>query len=241
MAKHKKGARLTAAEIGEVRERLKWQEVPRISRETGISQSMIYSIKREYVPRLRIRSETVSNWTDGRNVFRCATQEVAADSKVKAFGSAWGEIDSRDLVVPLHWAGTAITPEETNAPSVTFYPSKPAARLDIAFTFPPRDLEGIVVSDTGMNFSGQILESSGFTIHTPDPSSEVQGCWLAQPVALYNPHPGLAAYLPPGKYDLRVIVECDDGEGDERYYTLVSPDSWEGLELKLRQFGIIRR
>ncbi|MBI4298633.1 MAG: hypothetical protein HY666_02620 [Chloroflexi bacterium] len=59
-----------------------------------------------------------------------------------------------------------------------------------------------------------------------------EGCWLAQPVALYDPDPRLDAYRLPGEYRIKVTVECASGEGDSQEFILVSPDSWEGLQLR---------
>jgi len=59
------------------------------------------------------------------------------------------------------------------------------------------------------------------------------GCWLAQPLALYNPAPELESFLSPGKYKIKVRVGCDTGEGDSREFILQSPISWEELRLLL--------
>lgn len=239
MARHKKGTKLGDREVGEVVERLRSRQgVSGIQRDTGISSGAIYKIKKELVPRLRICGETITTCTDGTHVARYARLEVAAVSKVEAPGSwAWGEIKSRGLPVPLHWVGLPYTPEESSAPRIIIGPQHPA-HLDVALALPPPERRGVLPSLE--NASGQIssvavvLNERGY-FERDDFSGPVwhgEGCWLAQPVALYNPDQRLAAYLPPGRYGLKVTVGCVGGEGDERYYTLVSPESWQGLQLK---------
>ena len=148
--------------------------------------------------------------------------------------AAWAEIKSLGLSVPLHWAGSIYTPEESSAPRIIIGPQYPA-RLDVALALPPPERRGVIL---GLAASGQISSAvrSECGYVEPDdfsgPTWHGEGCWLAQPVALYNPDQRLAAYLPPGRYRLKVTVACAGGKGDEGYYTLVSPESWEGLELK---------
>jgi len=60
-----------------------------------------------------------------------------------------------------------------------------------------------------------------------------EGCWLAQPLALYNPTPKLESYLPPGEYRINVRVGCEAGIGDNREFILRSPILWEKLALLL--------
>ena len=233
----RRGAVVTAEEARKVIERSRLgQGVRRIQRDTGISSGAIYKILKDLVPRLQIRGQTVTTRTDRRHVARYATLDVAAISKVEAAESwAWAEIESRGLLVPLHWGGEPYTPEESTAPRIPIQPQYPAPRLDVAFALPPPERLGVI---TGLASSGQvssiILNENGYSERDTlrDGTGDGKGCWLAQPVALYNPDQRSASYLPPGSYEVKVTVGCSSGEGDERYYTLVSPASWEDLDLK---------
>jgi len=153
-------------------------------------------------------------------------------------------------MVPPHWAGAPYGPQEHEASLTRITPGMPA-RLDVAFALPPPGQEraGIERAIT----SGQISMSvTSFDREKAEsswgiPSRQRQepqrpkrpGCWLAQPVALYNPDRRLPAYLSPGGYRVRVEVGCSGGEGDGAEFVLSSPQSWEGLALRRpkQQFG----
>lgn len=59
-----------------------------------------------------------------------------------------------------------------------------------------------------------------------------KGCWLAAPVALRAPGHVNQAYLPPGNYKLEIKVSCNNGKGARKVFHLVSPESWEKLDME---------
>ena len=237
MRKHKNRTRVTAQHIEQVRDLLRFKGVPAVVQETGVSSSKVYQIRRDSTPRLRIRSESVTIWTDGRHIARYATVEVAAVSKVEAVDCwAWADVLSPlGPSFPLHWAGTAYSPDEASAPRTTINPREPA-RLDVAVALPPPGRKRKLSSPEYVNASGQIT-AMGFDLGrrlpiVPNSSWYGEGCWLGHPVALYNPDPRLKAYLSPGEYRIKITVGCSDGEGEDQEFILVSPFSWEGLQLR---------
>jgi hypothetical protein len=173
------------------------------------------------------RSPRVDVFTDGIARARYATLEVAADSTAEAIDCwAWVDVIPSGPSFPLHWAGTPFTAEESTAAHIAISPARPA-RLDVAAALPPPGRapgplpDAIPIGEVAM-----FLQGSG------EPLWNGQGCWLAQPVALYNPRPRLASYLAPGKYKVRVRVGCGSTEMDISDYVIVSPTSWEGLKLE---------
>jgi hypothetical protein len=177
---------------------------------------------------LCLRSPCGQVFTDGIREARYATIEVANDSEVEATGCwAWADIQTKGLKVPLHWAGTEITPMETDAPRISINKRKPA-RLDIAFAIAALGKTRPVNHPTTV--SGDVV------IYPREPQKTAwdgKGCWLAQPAVLYNPDPGWEAYLPPGDHRVKVTVGCLKGQGDiTADYIIISPSSWEGLDIK---------
>ncbi len=190
----------------------------------------LVDISEGYSPRLRILSPSVDIWTDGVGIARYATVEVAAVFKVEARDCwAWVDILLRGLSLPLHWSGTPYTAEEASAPRVIINPAKPV-RLDVVVALPaPGEAVGNFPNAMVSGEVASSLPSSRYGKQTWNGA----GCWLAQPLALYNPAPNLESYLPPGEYRIKVRVGCDSGEEDSREFILRSPISWEELTLML--------
>ena len=182
------------------------------------------------VPRLRVLSPSVDVWTDGVDIARYATIEVAAVSKAEAKDCwAWVEVIPGGSALPLHWTGTTYTAEEASAPRVIINAAKPA-RLDVAVALP---FPGKTVGQfPHAKVTGEVAAYFPSSRHRGQ-AWDGTGCWLAQPLALYNPAPNLESYLPPGSYRINVRVGCDTGEGDSREFILQSPISWEELRLLL--------
>ena len=190
----------------------------------------LIDISEGYSPCLRILSSSVGVWTDGVSMARYATLEVAAISKVEARDCwAWVDVLPRGSSLPLHWSGTSYTAEEASAPRVIINPAKPA-RLDVAVALPTPGKavahypDAIVSGNIASLFSSSRYEETAWN---------GEGCWLAQPLALYNPDPNLEAFLPPGEYTIKIRVGCESGKGDNRDFILRSPISWEELALML--------
>lgn len=179
---------------------------------------------------LRILSPSIGVWTDGVSIAKYATIKVATISGVEARDCwAWVDVLPQGPSLPLHWAGTPYTAEEASSPRTNISPSK-AARLDVAVALPPPSEAPSNIEPTQV--CGEVpmyVPSSRYGEQT----WYGEGCWLAQPLALYNPSPGLESFLLPSKYKINVRVGCDKGEGDNREFILQSPISWEGLELML--------
>jgi len=179
-------------------------------------------------PHLYLRSLSVSDFTDGVSSARYATIEVANDSEVEATECwAWADVQTKGLTVPLHWAGTPITAAETDPPRISINKRKPA-RLDVAFAMATPNKEQL--SNRPVTTSGDIV------IYPREPRKKVwngEGCWLAQPAALYNPDPGWESYLLPGDHLVRITVGCLNGQEDiTGNYVIISTSSWEGLDIK---------
>ena len=179
-------------------------------------------------PHLQLGSLSVNNFTDSSREARYATIEIANDSEVEATECwAWAEVQTKGLKVPLHWAGTPVTAAETDAPRISINKRKPA-RLDVAFAMAaPRKVQ----------LSNRPVATSGDIVTYPrDPRKIVwngEGCWLAQPAALYNPGPGWESYLPPGDHRVSVTIGGVKSKGDiTANYIITSPFSWEGLDFK---------
>lgn len=194
------------------------------------TEANLVGISEGYSPCLRILPPSVGVWTDGVSMARYATLEVAAISKVEARDCwAWVDVLSRGSSLPLHWSGTSYTAEEASAPRVIINPAKPA-RLDVAVALPTPGKavahypDAIVSGEIASLFSSSRYGETAWN---------GEGCWLAQPLALYNPAPNLEAFLPPGEYTIKIRVGCEVGEGDNRDFILRSPISWEELALML--------
>ena len=39
------------------------------------------------------------------------------------------------------------------------------------------------------------------------------------------------AYLPPGEYEVEIIITCENGKGDKRRYKILSPQRWDELNM----------
>lgn len=236
MGKRKPRTKLHTRELEEVRALLKeGKAVKAIALATGISTSKVYQIRRDYVPRLRILSPSVEVRTDRHHIARYATVVVSAVSKVEAAGcEAWVQAAPSGFSAPLHWAGLLYTPEESTTPPMTIRPER-AARLDVAFALPPPEKEVLESASAGALISGQVaaIRFGEKERYMPGGLWNGEGCWLAVPVALYNPDLRQEAYIKPGVYRIAINVYCPGGEGDSQEFVLLSPDSWEGLQLSL--------
>lgn len=181
-------------------------------------------------PQLSILSPSVDIWTDNVSIARYATIEVATISGAEARDCwAWVEVLPQGPSLPLHWAGTSSTAEEASSPRVIINPSKPA-RLDVAVALPsPGKAVGNLQQ---VHVCGEVPAYIP-SLRYGEQTWNGTGCWLAQPLALYNPAPELESFLSPGKYKIKVRVGCDTGEGDSREFILQSPISWEELRLLL--------
>jgi len=182
------------------------------------------------IGRLCILNPSVDIWSDGISTARYAAISVTLVNTMEVKDCwAWVDVLPNGHSFPLHWLGTPFTAEETSAPRVIIN-SKKSAGLIVAFALPPYGRAANYFKHA--NVSGEV------PMYVPSSRLEEQiwngeGCWLAQPLALYNPTPKLEAFLSPGEYRINVRVGCDTGEGDNREFILQSPMSWEELGLLL--------
>jgi len=58
------------------------------------------------------------------------------------------------------------------------------------------------------------------------------GAWVAIPLALSVPTQAGQAYLPPGEYHFRLVVECANGKGVLREFFISSPTTWTALSMR---------
>lgn len=56
------------------------------------------------------------------------------------------------------------------------------------------------------------------------------GAWLSIPLALSMPKVASQAYFPPGDYQIKVKVSCENGKGDSRRFKVASPQNWTDLD-----------
>lgn len=68
-----------------------------------------------------------------------------------------------------------------------------------------------------------------------------RGCWIAQPLALTQPDQRMRAFLPPGEYQVRIkVYRQADTLAFEEVYLLTSPESPEGLALRVHKPSIVQ-
>ena len=103
----------------------------------------------------------------------------------------------------LHWAGRLYSPEESSAQRIPIFPKEPV-RLDIAFALPPPAAVLSPSVSKGAAMSGQVtvMRFGGDVRHVSKRRWSGEGCWLAQPVALYNPDSRLESYMKPGVHTI---------------------------------------
>jgi len=58
------------------------------------------------------------------------------------------------------------------------------------------------------------------------------GCWLAAPLALFRPDGAPQFHLPPGQYEIEVVIRCIDGDTCRAGLLIDAPNSWDGLSAK---------
>ncbi len=60
--------------------------------------------------------------------------------------------------------------------------------------------------------------------------SQAGKSWIAMPIALSFPGKIQQAELPQGNYVLKVIVSCENGQGDNKTVKLISTNNWQDLQ-----------
>lgn len=59
-----------------------------------------------------------------------------------------------------------------------------------------------------------------------------EGCWLAAPLALFRPEGAPQFHLPPGTYEIEVVVRCSDGDACRVGLVVDSPKAWDQLNVR---------
>ncbi len=63
-------------------------------------------------------------------------------------------------------------------------------------------------------------------------NQKLPGCWITVPLALSQASPGQnQAYLPPGEYEVEIVISSDNGRGDKGRYRITSPTLWSSLDM----------
>lgn len=58
----------------------------------------------------------------------------------------------------------------------------------------------------------------------------INGCWIAMPLALSGSLRRNQAYLPPGEYIVEIETQCENGSGDKAEFKVTSPLDWKDLD-----------
>ena len=59
---------------------------------------------------------------------------------------------------------------------------------------------------------------------------DINGCWIAMPLALSGSLRRNQAYLLPGEYEVEIEVKCENGKGAKDKFKIASPHKWEDLD-----------
>lgn len=78
-----------------------------------------------------------------------------------------------------------------------------------------------------------IKESRDLDVVFTEKNLNINGCWIAIPIALTSPQNARQAYLPPGNYTVEIKVSCEDGKVDTKKFKIFSPKDWDKLSMKL--------
>ncbi len=57
------------------------------------------------------------------------------------------------------------------------------------------------------------------------------GCWLAVPFALLDPAKAQQFHLPPGQYEIKISISCENGDGITKRFKVTSPQDWLDLDV----------
>jgi len=175
---------------------------------------------------LRLENPQVATYTEspGLGLARYATIMVTAVGGQTVGCWAIVTVKEKRKTFPLHWAGLELTAEESTTPKIDILPAMPA-RLEIVFACP---IPGTQAPGDAIR-AGEVVMLWGTG---EEKVASTKGCFIAQPLALNNPHTYLDAYLTPGLYHLELEVGCNNGQGAKMQLELTSPASWEGLTVK---------
>lgn len=62
---------------------------------------------------------------------------------------------------------------------------------------------------------------------------QINGCWIAMPLALSGSLIRNQAYLLPGDYEVGIRIGCENGKSHKKKFRVTSPDSWEDLDFDI--------
>ena len=58
-----------------------------------------------------------------------------------------------------------------------------------------------------------------------------KGSWASMPLALSGNLGINQAYFTPGEYEVEIKVTCENGKGDKARFKIISPDTWDKLDM----------
>lgn len=156
---------------------------------------------------LRVGDPVVGWWDHlGRsNSARFVTIEVMAVAALQQMCHASISLeDPSGPAFPLHWAGEPYSINETQPEFLTIHPDVPG-RLDVAFMPKPHGSSTAAKGAESRSIPAKGKASDGMAGVA---DWDGTGCWIAQPLALSNPMPGMRAYLTPRQYRVRLRIHA---------------------------------
>jgi len=137
----------------------------------------------------------------------------------------------RDL--KLHWVDAPYC-LETDSVTYVDIPAGTHRLLDVVFSQPTKGEPQLPDQTLGSGLTSgrpylvimRSTESAELEQNVPQ-----QGCWVANAIALANPCATAPGYMPPERYLVEVVVGCENGQGETRYFEIVSPSHWQNLEM----------
>lgn len=177
------------------------------------------------VPNLQILPPHVNLCSNGFRLARFVFAAVSASADAEGC-VAFVDVPGKNISLPLHWEGTSPTGDEKERARIAIAKEKPV-RVCIAFSLPPPHTNPDESSPEPIFFD----EVPVYVSPMRGAEWDGGGCWLAQPATVNSPSHRRKSYLPPGKYEIVVGVECEGGSGDKRPFVVTSPVTWEDLAI----------
>ncbi len=134
----------------------------------------------------------------------------------------------------LHWVDTPYGLETDSAQPVDIQVD-PSKLLDVAFSQPTKEE---VQKAKELAFGQSLTSGHPYSVvvgsmnlpgwEEPIPN---KGCWTATNIALAKPLVTVPGYMPPGRYVVSIRVGCNNGQGDEKCFEIISPLKWQDLQM----------
>jgi hypothetical protein len=138
----------------------------------------------------------------------------------------------RDL--KLHWVDAPYGLETDSAQLVDIQAGVHRL-LDVAFSQPRK---GELAKSPELVFGKSLTSGQPYSVTIGkmesaewEQSVPKEGCWIATDIALAKPSVTVPGYMPPGRYVVKVVVGCDNGQGDTKCFEIISPLNWQDLQM----------